>query len=389
VTRIDIAKASRIGSSAVYAVFCLLLIIGSFARPLYDWDLLPYVAIAIEDRHATNPAELHRATYDLVRSRVKDDQWRALVGGNTYRVEQAENAESFQSQLGMYRIKLGYKWALQAVSRWVDPVIATVVVSVASAVAIAAAIGLFLVSRGFSSTMALAVPALMAAGLPAMARSSQPDALFSMFLIGGFIAFIAGRHWPASLLFVLSVIVRPDNVVFMALLVPAALLYRIDWRPYALGLTASVAAYLFATTGADHPGWWRHFVFSVVELQPTLVGFDPPLSLRTYLLGLVESTVKTLSWHLWLWLSVAIAFAAVYFKPIRERMQGHLLAGCLAVFASLILKFLIFPLPDDRIYFAYMVCAALIVLDTLRINPVRADAAERRSPLAPAQAASI
>ena len=94
---------------AVYSAFCISFLIIGIAKLDWDWDVLAYVAETLEKQPRATADSVHRDTYDLVRSRVSNDEWRMLTMANDYRVEQAQNANAFMSMLGMYRIKLGYR----------------------------------------------------------------------------------------------------------------------------------------------------------------------------------------------------------------------------------------------------------------------------------------
>src|SRR5262245_12787315 len=101
---------------AAYAVFCVSFLIVGILKPHWNWDVLAYVAETLENQPGATADSVHRDTYELAHSRVSDYDWRLLTADSDYRVEQAQNAKSFISMLGMYRIKLGYKIALRALS---------------------------------------------------------------------------------------------------------------------------------------------------------------------------------------------------------------------------------------------------------------------------------
>ncbi|HYD24232.1 MAG TPA: hypothetical protein VEB68_05510 [Croceibacterium sp.] len=76
-------------------------------RPSFNWDMIPYVAL-VEDGAAGDRAERHARAYRLVQAAAPARHWARMTESNAYRARQYAEARAFDSQLGMYRIKLGY-----------------------------------------------------------------------------------------------------------------------------------------------------------------------------------------------------------------------------------------------------------------------------------------
>lgn len=349
-------------AAAAYALFCISIVVGT-TRPEYNWDMLAYVAETLASRPGATAASAHHDTFAVVRAHVSDEHWRLLTEGNDYRSEQARNPDAFMSMLGMYRIKLGYRVLLRTVSHVFDPVVAAVVVSMLAGAALAGLIGFWLLRAGHPELMVLAIPILILADLPLMTRLQTPDMVATLFLVAGTICVLASRDWLACALIVLAIAIRPDNLIFAGLLPAAFLLARKMPVPYIAGLAAALAIYALAVSTAGYPGWWRHFLFTFSGAQPTLDDWNPPFVVSVYAIDVVKSAGRTLSWRAWPWLAAAAVFVLLYFRPLREQLRGRILVLLAALGTSLLLKFAIFPIEDDRIYAAYVISLWLVVAD--------------------------
>ncbi|MEO1745962.1 MAG: hypothetical protein AAFR13_05460, partial [Pseudomonadota bacterium] len=109
----------------------------------------------------------------------------------------------------------------------------------------------------------------------------------------------------------------------------------------------------------DHIGWWPHFVFSTVELQAVVTGFDPAFSLATMVTGYARGISVAFQHAEWPWLLALLASGRLL--ALARGITGDRRAE--AVFLACLLglggKFLSFPLPDDRFYFVFVAGMAL------------------------------
>src|SRR5687768_9779661 len=99
-------------SGAVFAAFIALMALTPFLHPAYNWDLAPYLAIAMED-DIPDHAELHKKVWDIMEAGATPDQFNQLKTVNDYNKAQYANPEFFFSQLVLYRVKIGYTTLLK------------------------------------------------------------------------------------------------------------------------------------------------------------------------------------------------------------------------------------------------------------------------------------
>src|SRR3569623_1329668 len=100
------AKPAAIGGT-VLVVYVLLTLGMAYLKPQTDWDVLPYIALAVEHLYAT-PAALHDFTFGLIKSVVEPAEFIALTLGDPYRIAMFADPAAFASMFGKYRVKWHY-----------------------------------------------------------------------------------------------------------------------------------------------------------------------------------------------------------------------------------------------------------------------------------------
>src|SRR5262245_4527761 len=115
-------------------------------RPLYNWDIIPYVAVALLDagQHADG---LRQKTYEIIERSTPSEAHEFLLGseykkdthnrGADYRYTVARDSKVFADQLPLYTVKPAYPALMSLLVRFgANPVTATMVVSGAGYAAI-------------------------------------------------------------------------------------------------------------------------------------------------------------------------------------------------------------------------------------------------------------
>ncbi|MFZ1679983.1 MAG: hypothetical protein WAT70_03095, partial [Rhizobiaceae bacterium] len=163
------------------------------------------------------------------------------------------------------------------------------------------------------------------------------------------------------------VLARPDQVA------TAGVLMAFLWlagdgmqRQAAAGFALAVGAYVLATHGSGHPGWWPHLWFSTYRIQESMEFFDPPFSLAVYVTAFAWNLVRAATENAWLgiYLGVAVLWALLHAGglPFDRRRQALLGAALVAIAA----KYVLFPLHDGRTVFPVLFPAMLIALSAAR-----------------------
>ncbi|RUT92847.1 glycosyltransferase 87 family protein, partial [Mesorhizobium sp. M7A.T.Ca.TU.009.02.1.1] len=341
--------AAPIGAAA-FALYILFTAFTAWVMPDANWDMLPYLAIAGEGTYPDAQA-LHDYAYSTVKSGVSAGDYKALTDdGGGFRSHMAENAADFHSLLGMYRIKFLYAEILSTMSAVMSPVEAMRLVSVFSVLLFGAIALMWLRSEGALALAPAVGAVLIMADFGDAARASTPDLLTSALLLGGLYAYVRGREVATAILLFLAFMVRPDNIVFLAVFAVLLVAFRQkSWGALA-GFAASIVAYFAISHWAHHPGWWPHLWFSSIEQHYNMDGFEPPFSVTAYLRAFAASLLRAVSLNSWV--GVSVLALAGWFAAARAGFRLDRRAGIL--FAALVLgalaKFTVFPIHDTRIY---------------------------------------
>lgn len=347
---------------AIFSAYVLLTALTAVVRPDANWDMLPYLAVAEESEHP-DAAALHDYVYGTIREGVSEADYRALVDdGGGFRSHMADNAEDFHSLLGMYRVKFLYAELLSGLSTFMPPVAAMRAVSVFSALAFGAVVLVWLRAYGALALAPVMAGFLMVMEFSDLARAATPDLLCGALMLGALLAYVTRREAAAGLLIFLAFMVRPDNIVFIAVFAFMLIVFgQRSWGVLA-GAAASLAGYFVISAWAGHPGWWPHLYFSSVEQQLNMNGFDPAFSIAAYGKAFANAVVRALTFNSWL--GIVLLSLAGWFVAARAGFRLESRAGVLfaALLFGLAAKFVVFPIHDTRVYFPSLAPLVLLLV---------------------------
>jgi hypothetical protein len=367
--------AAYIGAVAL-ALYVAMIAATVVVMPDANWDMLPYLAVA-EEGNFPDPAALHAHVYGAVRAGVTEGEFAALTTGDAYRVRMAEDPAAFHSMLPMYRVKFLYAEVLSALINVMQPVAAVRAVSVLSTVLFGMVAFLWLRSGKALALAPALVGILIVAGFADAARAGTPDMLASALLLAGLYAHV--RRWEAltAVLLFLAFLARPDNIAFLGVLAMLIVLFR-QWSWGALlGFALSFAAYIPISHWAGHPGWWPHFWFSNIEPQLTMENFAPAFSVALYVKALAAGVVKSLIRDTW----VGVGLLALVGWFVTDWLGHKFDRRAAVLFAALMLgvaaKFVLFPIPDTRVYFPNLIPPFLLLAPLLMAIVASRERADR------------
>lgn len=350
----------RFGAVFFLGVF-LALAAYSWVRPDYNWDMVAYVATALEDRYQ-DPVELHAQTWHEIAAGAREAQLYELQYGNPYNRHQWENPADFQSQLSMYRVKVAYVWLLRALEPAFGLVNATLLLSILPALGFGLICLRWLGRQQALQGGLVLAPALILADLAHMMPAVTPDMLLAVVSLGALYLLWRGRDLPACLLLFASVFVRPDNIILIFALLLTALAF--GWRKLPLIVTflASFMACMAISRYGDHPGWWAHFYFSCVHIQNSMAGFQPDFSMIDFARGYVRGVVVALADNDWPAIFAILLAAWALLNKAGRMGRGRENALMFALAIGTLGKFASFPLPDDRFYFVFIAGMAVLLI---------------------------
>lgn len=347
-------------SAAFFALVCLAIAAYALVRPDYNWDMVAYIATALEDRHA-DPADLHAETWKRITEGASEDQLYHLQYSNPYNRHQWENPADFQSQLSMYRVKIVYTAMLRAVEPFTGLAMASILLSVVPALAFGA-LSLYWLGREKALQAAVVLaPILLIADYGHMTTAVVPDMLVSVVSLLALYLLARGRDVAACVTLVGSVFIRPDNIILVFALLLTAVAF--GWRvlPFLAAFVASLAGSMVVAKLGGHPGWWAHFYFSCVEIQNSMTNFHPDFSLAAFIRGYVRGAVIAIMDNDWP--AILVLLLAAWALLNRAGRTGSPRANALVFALALGTagKFASFPLPDDRFYFVFIGGMAVVL----------------------------
>ena len=354
-------QPAALSGAALLIVYTATVVAVALVFPRADWDMLAYVALALEPL-GLDFAATHAQTFETVRQATSDGEFLILTEDRPYRIRQYADAEAFASMLGFYRVKLLYIEAVRFLSGWFDPVDALRLVSAASAALLGGITLIWLASQRIVAYAPLAIVMLMLCGFGAVARATTPDLFSAVFLVAGVLLYLGGRDMFAGVLLFLAVLVRPDHLALVGVLMVISMAIRpLSWGAVA-AFFVGLVVYIFLARAAGHPGWWIQLYFSCVEFVPTLVGFDPPFSLTTYVGALVRGVVRSAVEQRWLPVLLMMVFLMVLMLRWSYEFTRREAVVLTSVLVAIPAKFVLLPLHEDRLFFAYLVILGLVLV---------------------------
>lgn len=330
-------------------------------RPVFNWDMIPYVALA-EERPGMDNVMRHDRAYRLVHAAAPTQDWALLTQAGHYRAHQYADAEAFDTQLGMYRIKVGYVAAARALNPFVPTIHAYRLINLLALILLSAAAIWWMHVGGFGRAAFFLVPVLLIAEMPAAAQLITPDLLCASFAVAG-LALLRRGPWPlAAACFAAATLIRPDFIFFPAAWLAVALAKRTGTREAAGCFAAAAAAYGVTMLAGEYSGWWPHFSVSLIERVDDLRTV-PPFSPAAYLHGFARAMITNVITQTWPALVLLLTACWLSLRDRKGRRPDEAEGLFLALILSLGARCVVFPMPDDRLYLPTIVMLSLLVVE--------------------------
>jgi hypothetical protein len=358
----------------LYAAIMLYAVVLGFTKPWRNWDIIGYVGSVIDWQENT-PDAVYANTMATLRANLPDlyDQFT----GNPLSATQ----KAFMQVLPIYEVKPLYVALMWLVSRF--GVALTTASWVVSALCFAALAALLFawrpryMARDIWLVLILALSYLGPWPMTTLSRFSTPDALCTLLVIAALYSWLQLRSYPLfCVMALLAVLARVDALIVMgafavyfALFAPAE--HRSPLR-LSCGLIAALLVTYAAVSHAAHSySWNRLFVFVFMDRSPT--SLDPGRHLTWdfywYVISSGAHSFITYPRNIAMLAFTAFACFGYFMKPASG---NRVWLGVLGVtWASLAVRFCLFPGSDDRYYFVYYL--AIIFASGELITPYLAE----------------
>lgn len=370
---------------------------GAIQRPVYNFDLLDYVALALEFVES-DPEVVHQRTYETVQAELTPEAFANITESSPFRREIHADWRRFDANLGFHRGRYLYSLAVLVVHKLGARLTAATWYA-NQFFWFATAVLVFVWAWRHLALWAASLLALALVYSPpvlALLPASSPESM-AMFLVTlGLFLWLERRSFVAgAVALTLSIPVRPEFVlvclgVAAGLFVLAGAGQRPSRRFLAVWGGACLALWFAIAKSAHDPGWWP-VVTSPMKRVSDLTQVMP-FKLDLYL-GLIEHKLEPLTYlgydiaedgsfvrgsgFLLVYLVLAALGAALALRARRAEFQPHA-AICVGLIAATLARLALFPYPWDR-YFVYLWVPVPLILAGMATALVARVAAERGS----------
>ncbi|MFD0829828.1 hypothetical protein ACT8ZR_30075 [Neobacillus sp. M.A.Huq-85] len=352
------------------AYFFLILFLSaySFLKPYYTYDLIPYTAATISIEQS-NKEKIHDETFKTVESVLPKAVYNGFISGE-FGQEMLKDSESFYQQLNYYKVKPLYIFLIYGFHKvGIGIVTAINIISVLSFLGISILLFLFIrkLNRGFLGIIILSLlmicqPFILIAG------RNTPDTLSAfIILLSLFLVLNKQLKLLPGILLVLSIAIRPDNLIisgalflYFGLLAPKE--YRLKIYQTLSFLILSAILY-FSISILEHSyGWKTQFTISFLHFIDRPAEVTVQLSMSDYFRVLISNGIAVLNTHIIYFIVLGLVGLVVSNIKNLNSVYGHLIVFTMGV---MIFYFLLFPSQEVDRYFTTEYLLLLIL--SLRI----------------------
>ncbi|MGL4404574.1 MAG: hypothetical protein ACRCT6_02365, partial [Notoacmeibacter sp.] len=211
----------------------------------------------------------------------------------------------------------------------------------------------------------------LALGMADTYRVSTPDFLAVALMTSGVLMLDRGRVAISIVPLTLAVLARPDGAAAVCMIgLLLMVLQDPRWKHGAAIFGFAVGAYLFAKAFSTSPGWWAHLWFSTYQMQNTMEGFAPAISLEVYATAFAYNLARAVTENNWFGFYGAAVFASLWIvseSRSDERIRQPRMVLVLALILAVAAKFVLFPLHDTRTYLPILFPLVLLVGAQMRM----------------------
>jgi len=331
----------------IVAVMAILLMVSLLAarRPYYNWDMFPYMAIAMHDRSVPFDST-HREVYRVAKAALPPADFQAISSRQPVFMK---DASAFEGILKYYTIKPGYNLVVTGLHGiGLNSVTSTWLPSVVSYFLLGAILLIWTLRTGPVFPAGLFTLVIMLSpSLIDLARYSSPDMLCAVISAMGFMLVLSKKTIPGLGSLLVAVWIRPDAAILMILV--ALVLSLSGTLRWSVGLMAGAMSvvsifYIFK----DQTVFYEYLMLNEVD-SDRIAAYGNGIGslLRSYTLP-----------------AMVVASALIYWrrhlKPMNVGTWLLLAAG-----TSLVARFALHPFIEDRLQLPAYLLILLVAWDTL------------------------
>lgn len=354
--------------------FLVLFSYLSLSEPTLNWDIIPYVANAMQYVSGLSIAEIQQSIYSSLRSGIPAEDMARLLNTPS-RVALSTDPVAFGQTLEFfYDVRLVYIGILAVlIELGMNPFFATYFISTVCSVA-----SVLLLSRlipvKLPLGMCFALPfVVLACGLLNVARLSSPDALATLVTIVMYWLLIRNKMVLLLLLIPFTIFVRTDLILLMPIFLGYLFFFNRIGRPLIIccAVVSMLAYFVLNNVMFDSDPWTSLIGYNYGPKPTHPADYSFPVTIASYF-SYVVIGLKSFSYNplffIFCALSVTGIFifgSAFFFNPNRRavsRQHSDLLFLFVSCVAYVIVHFIMFPVTWIRFFAAQYTLVAVVVL---------------------------
>ncbi|HVX25623.1 MAG TPA: hypothetical protein VHB70_04740 [Parafilimonas sp.] len=346
-------------------IFAITVVLGTV--PDYNWDMLPYMSIVQKMDGVSSFDQIHETTYSTAQKNLPPKKYKDLVDArDPYRKKMAEDANAFKTQLSFFDIKPVYLIIIFLFYK--------LGISLTYATVLPSLISFFFINllsyfwyRKFNLSFKNLIAVLLVAcaiSIP-LATRSNPDTLACLFLlIGSYLFLETNKLFLCVLFLILSILTRPENVIFSFLLFGIILVGK--WKkkiPFYISvgyLLIMAAIYFLIMRNTDYPGWNNLFYHAFIDNTANPL-IKQTITVQQYLKVIRENLLNLKGIIAIVGLIILSAFVFFFRNHSQDKNSLYVFFYVIVVFWTLI-KTLLFPMTALRFIIPPILLLSVVVV---------------------------
>jgi hypothetical protein len=357
----------------LYLGYIALLIMHWNEYPTYNRDTISYVgaALSYDEKDITT---LHHEAYQGVLDAVPENKRASLLSKTPHDKVIAERPDVFAAQLNGYHAKPLFVAGINVLHKLgLNLVFSARLLAIVPAIGLAVLILIWL-SRYYTIGYSCLLSFLSAtgAGIQSVELFSTPDMLSAALLVLGLYFLLEQRRPTAgAMLLVLSVFAQMDNIILVNLIFCYFALFaprgdRLSLVQFGVFGIAATASYLAIGYLAQADNWATmfHYAFGEFVVDPAnkvysiTPGFYFETLARQFSIVLTMNPIKQTC----LFAGLGIITVLLHRNRPAGKMSAVLAGLVITVMMAMVIRYLSFPLLEERYYFAeYMIISLLFL----------------------------
>ncbi len=353
-----------------FIIFLLLVCFYVYKRPLYNWDMLPYMSLALKMDN-TDARLVHDITYREAKKNVPAKVYCQLTDtSHAYKRKMLNSKVNYEAVLPFYIVK-----PLYVVSIWF---FYKTGINLPAATVLPSAIAYFFIGillfywifKYLNPLTALATSGiiLLSGPLLVVAKLSTPDCISALFLFSSMYFIVEkGKYSIAFFFLMLAVLTRIDNIIPAVIIISflALVINKISPLHYFIMLLISFICFFCVAYNATRFGWDLMFYPSFFKNNMvTFHKMSPAFSIHNYLsihisdaiVGFLFSQVNT---FMLLGLFVFVGRAGRFRQLTFDQMF------LLAILVIYLTRFILHSETADRFYVPYYLVIIMLLIRKL------------------------